>query len=149
RRGYTGLNEVSACGLLSHTNLLGKNACCDSRIDCCAAERDGRILHSSDAQINGLTNFKAIQRRGRPVCLPRRREGSSAPGQTHRSAPTFLLHYLFENHPAVLQSAFTSSTNSHCLKLTRVSGCASLRRRGLRRGAPGLAPALQSLMGSR
>jgi hypothetical protein len=37
--------------------LLGKNACYDSLFDCCAAARDGRILHSSSDQINGLTNF--------------------------------------------------------------------------------------------
>src|SRR5262245_22996675 len=37
----------------------------------------------------------------------------------------------------------TSSTDSHYRMSTRVSGCASLRRRGRRRVGPGLAPALQ------
>jgi hypothetical protein len=42
---------------LQSERLLGKNACYDSLFDCCAAARDGWILHSSSAQINGLANF--------------------------------------------------------------------------------------------
>jgi len=46
---------------------------------------------------------KVIQRRGRPVCLPRS-GGSTEPGQTHRSAPT-LLHYFSKTINAGLYSS--------------------------------------------
>jgi hypothetical protein len=57
---------------------------------------------------------------------------------------------LLEVHPSISNYiTFTCSISSHCPKLTRVSGCASLRRCGRRRDVRALAPALQSLMGSR
>ena len=69
RGGHTGLDEVSACGLLSHTSLLSLslslslslklmlNACCRYQFECCASTRgDDWILQFLTDQINGLTN---------------------------------------------------------------------------------------------
>src|SRR5262249_11810438 len=65
RGDYTGLDEVSACGLVSHTSLLSLilklNACCGFQFDDCAPSRDDVvILQSSAAQINGLTRRVGI-----------------------------------------------------------------------------------------
>jgi hypothetical protein len=58
--------------------LLGKNACYDSLFDCCAAARDGWILHSSLDLINGLTKLVEAGKTVRSIGLRPEAPGEKA-----------------------------------------------------------------------
>src|SRR5262245_4770161 len=89
-----------------------------------------RISHAV-AELWSLRNKcnQAIQRRGRPVCLPRS-GGSTKPGQTRRSAPTLVA--LFIQRPSIRY--YLAIFGGKTMKVRRRN--ATRRRRGETAPAP-------------